>query len=181
MEKPGGSSMIIEVRMPPRFGVWPSTGSSAAAMPPIAMARPSKRGSIRRPLIRDSPRSARSFRFGGRRGLAGQGVAVRRRGPVAAPPPECPSRLLDQAVEPTRVLAGDLAGHLGGQVPELFLDVLRRLRPDAVAVRVVGAPHERRDAHVVDQLGADAVELEGAFALPAPVVARLHLEAQVAE
>src|SRR5207244_11363512 len=32
-----------------------------------------------------------------------------------------------------------------------------------------------------DQLGADLVELEGGPALPAPVVARLHLEPEVAE
>src|SRR5439155_8108572 len=56
-----------------------------------------------------------------------------------------------------------------------------RLGPHAVAVRVVGAPHQGLDAHVLDELGADAVELECALALAAPVVARLHLEAEVAE
>src|SRR4029077_3181512 len=33
-------------------------------------------------------------------------------------------RLLDQAVELPRVLAHDLVRHLGGQMPELLLDVL---------------------------------------------------------
>ena len=53
-----------------------------------------------------------------------------------------------------------------------------RLRPDPVRMRIVRPPHERLDAHVVDQLGPDLIELEGpgAAALPAPVVARLHLE-----
>src|SRR5262245_35640943 len=35
--------------------------------------------------------------------------------------------LLDQAVELPRVLAGDLVGYLGGQVPELLRDVFGRL------------------------------------------------------
>src|SRR5437899_9921210 len=79
-----------------------------------------------------------------------------------------------EPVELARVLAGDLLRDVGRQVTELLLDVLGRLRPHAVAVRVVGAPHERLDAHVLDQLGADAVELERALALAAPVVARRH-------
>ena len=70
---------------------------------------------------------------------------------------------------------------VGGQVAELLGDVLGGVGPHAVAVRVVGAPHERLHAHVVDQLGADAVELERGLALPPPVVARLHLEAEVGE
>src|SRR5262249_2268112 len=40
---------------------------------------------------------------------------------------------------------------------------------------------ERFDAHVLDQFGADRIELEGRPALPAPVVARLHREAEIAE
>src|SRR6185436_19428345 len=92
-----------------------------------------------------------------------------------------PSRVSQQPVELAGVLAGDLVRDVGRQVAELLLDVLRRLGPHAVAVRVVRAPHERLDAHVLDELGADAVELEGALALPAPVVARLHREAEIAE
>ena len=64
---------------------------------------------------------------------------------------------------------------------ELLVDVLGRLRPHAVPVRIVRAPHQRLHAHVVDELGADAVELEGRLALAAPVVARLHLQAEVVE
>src|SRR5215471_9326153 len=89
--------------------------------------------------------------------------------------------LLDQAVELPRVLAGDLVGYLGGQVPELLRDVFGRLRPHPIAVRIVGAPHERLHPHVLDELGADPVELEGRLALPPPVVAGLHLEPQVVE
>ena len=70
---------------------------------------------------------------------------------------------------------------VGRQVAELLGDVLGGVRPHAVGVRVVGAPHQGLDAHVVDQLGADAVELEGGLALPPPVVARLHLEPEVGE
>src|SRR5215469_18488040 len=66
--------------------------------------------------------------------------------------------LADQAVGSPRVLADDLVRDLGRQVAELLLDVLRGLRPHAVAVRIVGAPHQRLDAHVLDELGADAVE-----------------------
>src|SRR3989475_9680577 len=83
---------------------------------------------------------------------------------------------LHQPVELPRVLARDLVRDVGRQVAELLGDVLRRLRPDAVGMRVVGAPHERLDAHVVDQPGADAVVLERRLALAAPVVARLHLD-----
>src|SRR5439155_5246872 len=91
------------------------------------------------------------------------------------------SRALQQPVELARVLARDLVRDVGRQVAELLFDVLRRLGPHAVAVRVVRAPHERLDAHVLDQLGADAVELERPLALAAPVVARLHRESEVAE
>jgi hypothetical protein len=35
-------------------------------------------------------------------------------------------------------------------------------------MRIVRASHERFHAHVIDQLTADAIELEGALALPLP-------------
>src|SRR5919197_6409946 len=89
--------------------------------------------------------------------------------------------LFDQAVEPSGILAGDFAGDVGRQVSELLLDVLRGFGPDAVRVGIVGAPHERLHAHIVDQLGADAVKLEGSLALPAPVVAGLHREPEIPE
>src|SRR6185295_11004168 len=90
-------------------------------------------------------------------------------------------RLLDQAVELPRVLADDLAHGRSGQVAELLLDVLGGLRPHSVAVGIVGAPHQRVLADLVDHLGPDAVELERRLALPPPVVAGLHRETQVAE
>src|SRR5947209_1472155 len=86
-----------------------------------------------------------------------------------------------QAVELARVLARDLADHIGRQVAELLLDVLRRLGPHAVGVRIVRGPHDRFLTHVLDELGADPVELERGLALAPPVVARLHREAEVAE
>src|SRR6266850_4920514 len=87
--------------------------------------------------------------------------------------------LADQAVEPPGVLARHLVRDVVGQVLELLADVLRRLRPHAVGVRVVGAPHQRLHAHLVDELGAYAVVLERRLGLPPPVLARLQLERQV--
>ena len=46
-------------------------------------------------------------------------------------------------------------------------------------MRIVGAPHQGLDAHLVDQLGAHAVVLERRLALPPPVLAGLQLERQV--
>src|SRR5215212_8237 len=71
--------------------------------------------------------------------------------------------------------------YVGRQARELLFDVLRGFRPHAIGMRVIGAPHERAHTHLVDQLSADAVELKRSFALAPPVVARFHLEAQVAE
>src|SRR5206468_12187532 len=123
-------------------------------------------------LAAPSPR-ARAFRFERRlrrRNRSGGGSEGGR-----SPPP----RFLGyQPVELARVLAGHLVSQLRGQMAELLVDVLGRLRPHAVPVRIVRAPHQRLHAHVVDELGADAVELEGRLALAAPVVARLHLQAK---
>src|SRR6516225_1532891 len=76
--------------------------------------------------------------------------------------------LVDQTVELAGVLAGHLAGDFGGQVAELLVDVLLRFRPYPIGMRVVGAPHQGLDPHLLDQLGADAVELERCLALAAP-------------
>src|SRR5438128_1314938 len=92
-----------------------------------------------------------------------------------------PRLLVDQPVELAGVLAGDLGDDVRGQVAELLGDVLGRLRPDTVGMRVVGAPHQRLDTDVVDELGADGIELERRLALPAPVLARAHLQSEVAE
>src|ERR1700719_10521 len=76
--------------------------------------------------------------------------------------------------------SGDLVHDLGRQALELLLDVFRGFRPYAVGVRIIGAPHQRFDPDVVDELGADPIELEGRAALPAPVFARLEVY-QIAE
>src|ERR1700730_13888231 len=87
---------------------------------------------------------------------------------------------VDQPVEFARVLAGDFVHDFGREAGELLLDVFRGFRPHSVGVRVVGAPHQGLDADVVDELGADRVELERRLALAAPIFARLHLD-QIAE
>src|SRR6266850_4072268 len=56
-----------------------------------------------------------------------------------------------ESVEVRGVLAGDLAAHLGRQVPQLALDVLARVRPHAVGMREVGAPHDLVGAQLVEQ------------------------------
>src|SRR6266571_7832070 len=92
-----------------------------------------------------------------------------------------PSGLFQESVELPGILARDLAHDVGRQVAELLLDILAGLGPYAVGVRVVGGPHERLGAHLVDELGTDAVELERRLALAPPVVARLHRQPEVAE
>src|SRR5438132_13293104 len=87
---------------------------------------------------------------------------------------------VDQAVELAGVLAGDLVNDVGREAGELLLDVFRGFRPHPVGMRVVGAPHQGLDADVVDELGADRVELECRLALAASVFARLQLH-QVAK
>ena len=83
--------------------------------------------------------------------------------------------LVHQAVELAGVLAGDLVGDVARQVAELLGDVFRGIRPDAVGMRIVGAPHQGLDAHILDQLGADAVVLKRSAALAAPVVCTENL------
>src|SRR4029453_7441481 len=85
----------------------------------------------------------------------------------------------DQAVESPGVVTRDHPRDLGRQLLELLADVLLRLRPDPVGVRIVRPPHQRLRAHLVDELGADAVVLEGGLALAPPVLARQHLQRQV--
>src|SRR5262249_39242966 len=90
-------------------------------------------------------------------------------------------RLLHEAVEPARVLADDLAAHIRGQMAELALDVLGRVRPDAVGMREVRGPHDVVHAELVQELHAHLVGLEGRLALALPVLAGQHAEAQVLE
>src|SRR5437899_3792847 len=146
------SSVTIE-RMAPALITWSSSASARPA--PAHAAAPSTR--------------------------AQHSVVLVRLFVVGSPRLPVGRRASHEPVELTGVLTGDLVRDVGGQVAELLLDVLRRFRPHAVGMRVVRAPHEGLDAHVVDQLGADAIELKRALALAAPVVARLHLQAEVAE
>src|SRR5262249_38078212 len=76
---------------------------------------------------------------------------------------------VDQAVEFAGVLAGDLVHNIRCKAGELLLDIFRGFRPDAVGVRVIGAPHHGLDTDVVDELCADRVELERRLALAAPI------------
>src|ERR1700758_1338538 len=49
---------------------------------------------------------------------------------------------IHEAVQLRGVVADDLLADIGRQVPQLLLDVLLRVRVDAVRVREVGAPHD---------------------------------------
>src|SRR6266849_3136393 len=151
-----------------------ATASSADTRP----ARSPRNAGARASLTTESPASpapddAGRLRHGAapcsaRQPLGGCG------GPCRGPPPST-----NQAVELSGVLAGHLPGDVGRQVRELLGDIFPRLRPHPIGVRIVGAPHQRLDAHLVDQLGAHAVVLEGRLALPAPVLAWLQLEREV--
>src|SRR6266478_8508653 len=87
--------------------------------------------------------------------------------------------LVDQAVELAGILAGHLEGGFGRQMAELLFDVFLRFRPHAIRVRIVRTPHQRLYPHLLDQLGADAVELQRRLALAAPVFAWQRLELEV--
>src|SRR5438552_18971574 len=87
--------------------------------------------------------------------------------------------LLDQAVDAPRILARHLPDDVVRKMLELLADVLLGFRAHAVGVRIVGAPHQRLEAHLVDELRAHAVVLERRLALAPPVPARQHLERQL--
>src|SRR5687767_12662038 len=79
-----------------------------------------------------------------------------------------------EAVQRGGVLADDLAAHGGRQVAELALDVLLRVRPDAVGMREVRAPHHLVHAQLVEELHADGIGLVRRPALALPVLAGRH-------
>src|SRR5437899_5744041 len=85
--------------------------------------------------------------------------------------------LLHEPVELAGVLADDLPADVRRQVPELALDVLRRIRPDAIGMRELRRPHDIVDRQLVEELHADLVGLEGGLAVPPPVLARSHAQA----
>src|ERR1043166_5286285 len=86
-----------------------------------------------------------------------------------------------EAVERGGVVADDLPPRGRGQVAELAVDVFLRIRPHAVGMREVRAPHDLVLAQLVEQLDADRVGLVRRPALPLPVLARRHRERQVLE
>src|SRR5438045_9524692 len=47
-------------------------------------------------------------------------------------------------------------------------------------MRIIRTPHQGLDAHILDELRADPIELERGAALPAPILARLQFH-QIAE
>src|SRR6185369_16126341 len=88
-------------------------------------------------------------------------------------------RLLD-GVDPRGVVAGHGApGGLGQLAEGRFHDVLLRMRPGGVAVRIVRGPHHVAHADVVDVPQAEVVLLVGGEHLPLPVEARHFLGAVV--
>src|SRR5438445_685797 len=89
--------------------------------------------------------------------------------------------LLHEPVELAGVLADDLPADVRRQMPELALDVLRGIRPDAIGMREIRRPHDIVDPELVEELHADLVGLEGGLALPPPVLARRHAQAEILE
>src|SRR5438270_11309498 len=89
--------------------------------------------------------------------------------------------LLHEPVELAGVLADDLPADVRRQVPELALDVLRRIRPDAIGMREIRRPHDIVDPELVEELHAELVGLEGCLGLPAPVLAWRCYEAEILE
>src|ERR1700730_1470565 len=89
--------------------------------------------------------------------------------------------LLHEPVELAGILADDLPADVRGQMPELALDVLRGIRPDAIGMREIRGPHDIVDPELVEELHADLVGLEGGLALPPPVLARSQAQAEVLE
>src|SRR5437899_12544379 len=89
--------------------------------------------------------------------------------------------LLHEPVELAGVLADDLPADVRRQVPELALHVLRRIRPDAIGMREIRRPHDIVDPELVEELHAGLVGLEGGLALPPPVLARSHAQAEILE
>ena len=66
-------------------------------------------------------------------------------------------------------------------MPQLALNVFLRIRPHAVGVREVRAPHDVVLAELVEQFHADRVALIGGIALAPPIFARRHLQIELLE
>src|SRR6266566_2554079 len=190
-----GSNLSSSAERPNSRLTRSTTSSWPSACGGTAVAKASRRGEsdIRRPPSIGTPQKKPSpaMRERGnpsRRRRVGEGLfralisspASLRSAPSSRSAREGFHALVHQPVELGGVLAGDLVHDVGRQTGELLVDVFLRFRPYAVGVRVVRAPHDRFDADILDQLGADRVELERCAALAAPVFARLQLH-QIAE
>src|SRR5215471_19668928 len=88
---------------------------------------------------------------------------------------------IHKSVEFGGVVADDLLADGGGQVAELALDVFLRIRPHAVGVREVRAPHHVVFTDLIDELHADRVALVGGVALAPPILAWPHLQIELLE
>src|SRR4026209_2887697 len=85
---------------------------------------------------------------------------------------------LGQVVELYHVVARDLLADAVGHLAEILLDVAARIGPDAVRMRIVGAPD---DVVLADQRNdwlEELILLVRGVALTAEVVAGLHREAE---
>src|SRR3989442_2761219 len=78
IEKPGGSSMSMALRIPPRFGVWPTAGHPAAASVATTATRPTaQRDVIGPPCKRSRVSSAEPHQL--ERGAADEAVGAGQR------------------------------------------------------------------------------------------------------
>src|SRR6267142_1522890 len=104
--------------------------------------------------------------------LARRASLMRTDGPCSGTSP------LTQVVELDHVLRRDLPAHPLGQHAEVLLDVLARVGPEAVGVRIVRAPDDVVLADERDDRLHVLILLIGRVALALEVVAGLHLEAE---
>src|SRR5580700_4116499 len=128
-------NLVSSIRMPTRDPYKP--------LPPCAMRDLSV--VMARNLVQSAPTKKR----------APEGARFHSRFPACAG-----IELIRQPIELGGVAARHREFDVGRQVAELVVDILRRFRPDTIGMREVRAPHQGLDAHILDQLGADAVVLE---------------------
>src|SRR5206468_3224336 len=101
----------------------------------------------------------------------GSGTPNRTNGRRGRPPP--PSV---QVVEPGRVVARDQPSLVVRDITEVLGQRVARLGPRAVAVRVVGRPHDVPEPRAMALRDPGEVLDEGRVSLPVPVEARLLLD-----
>src|SRR5260221_2002559 len=81
-----------------------------------------------------------------------------------------------QVINLHRIVPRHLAPHVLGDAVQLAVEILLRVGPDTVGMRIVRAPHHIVLAKGVEQADADRIGLVGGVELPIPVVGGLHLE-----